>query len=160
MQDRLTQEDLELIEESKGIFRGRSGDADLDFEDADTRKRKAAKLGELRNELFIDDDQLELGSSNNNYNSNSNYNSINRPKKDKKKQQQKRPTADTFDEEGMEDFIDDDMGNEELYRDDLDMDMGPDVGVSEAQMSEVNDIFGTEFLEGCELDFDSYGRYR
>ena len=122
MKDRLTQEDLDLIDEAKGTYRGRPSDGDFDADN-----RKISKLGELRNELYIDDEDGDKG-------------------KPKKKSKSKRPAEDTFDEEGMEDFIDDDVGNRGRYRDELDMD-GPEEGVSEAQISEANDIFGTEFLD-------------
>jgi hypothetical protein len=131
-QNALSQEDLDLIAESKGNYKGRSVDADIDLDDEVARKRKATKINELRNELFIDDEGDEGRAKE-------------RRKKDKK--QRKRPTADTFDEEGMEDFIDDDDEGRARYRDELDEDLGGDAGVSEAQINEANDIFGTEFLD-------------
>ncbi len=136
MQDRLSQEDLDLIDESRGISRRRSDydDAENLMEEQETRK--ATKIDELRNELFIDDTGIASSGK----------------KKDAKKQKKKqaRNAADAFDEEGMDDFIDDDVGeNRGRYREDMDgMMMGDtEEGVSEAQINEANDIFGTEFLD-------------
>ena len=58
------------------------------------------------------------------------------------------PTASyTFDEDAMDDFIDDDVGAgvRSAYRDD-DNGMGGSGGVSKAQINEANDIFGEDFF--------------
>ena len=141
MKDQLTQEDLDLINESKGIYKSKEDDLiEEEEEDADTaaEARKVTKLNELRSELFIDDGNGKSGSS----------------KKKKKKKSNMMNTAkpmstlDNFDE--MDDFIDDDVGDDEMKRrfpgDSLAMGIEEE-GVNEAQINEANDIFGTEFLD-------------
>ena len=140
MQDQLAQEDLDLIEESKGIHRKKdkdgtnADDIHSDDEEYGEERRKPTKIDDLRNELFIDDgdDDQEADAA-------------------KKNEKRKMAAPDAFDEEGMDDFIDDDgddVGMRGRYRDDLDEDpLGPGEGVSEAQINEANDIFGTDFLE-------------
>ena len=140
IQDRLSQEDLDLIDESRGIQRHhpRSSYDDSQLEDHPT------KISELRNELFIDDTLTGISSS---------------KKKDFKKQKHKNAStantsADAFDEDALDDFIDDDVGANRggTYRGDDELDdhgmiIGETEGVSEAQINEANDIFGTEFLD-------------
>jgi len=125
LQDRLTQEDLDLIEESKGNYRAPRDD-DVDRDDDEARKRKVAKIQELRNQLFIDDDD---------------------DGKEGRKKKPKKAAVENFDEDGMAEFIDyGDDENGARYRDDMDMERSGQ-GVSEAQLDEANAIFGTDFLE-------------
>ena len=72
-----------------------------------------------------------------------------------KKQQQQRQKAqvEKYDEDGMDDFIDDDIGDQgEIMAHDQKYETTG--GVSEAQMQEASDIFGTDYLEYMQGDDD------
>lgn len=118
----LSEEDLMLIREARG-----EQEPD-DYAEQERRKKVVAQNeAELRKGLFIDDSGDEGG--------------------DGAPAKQRRPVEkERFDEEGMDDFIDDDIdilgaARREMYDD------GGQEGVSEAQLNEASEIFGTEYLE-------------
>lgn len=137
--DRLDEDDLALIDEARGVIRKRH---EIDESERLARNRiKARSEAELRKGLFDasddEDGARQMKSS------------------DKKKTLKKnRSAVETFDEDGMDDFIeydDDDDEPRERYRDVDDDDdndgLGGREGISEAQLNEANDIFGTDFLD-------------
>jgi transcriptional accessory protein Tex/SPT6 len=84
----------------------------------------------------------------------------------------KKARAERYDEDGLDDFIEDDIGDQDeihsgmrgraAYDDDVMM----EGGVSEAQLNEASDIFGTDYLDfmdgtqredGYDDDYDDYG---
>lgn len=143
----LTEDDMDLIAESKGTYKPRNTAQDedrfYDDEEERTAARKAAKINDLRDELFKgggDRDKDRDGGEN-----------AGRGKAKKGSRTNnlggRQVAVDTFDEEGMDDFIEDDVGGTRgAYRED-DLGMGPGEGVSEAQINEANDIFGTDFFD-------------
>eukprot|EP00553_Chaetoceros_curvisetus_P000980 CAMPEP_0204629156 /NCGR_PEP_ID=MMETSP0717-20131115/17531_1 /ASSEMBLY_ACC=CAM_ASM_000666 /TAXON_ID=230516 /ORGANISM="Chaetoceros curvisetus" /LENGTH=597 /DNA_ID=CAMNT_0051646007 /DNA_START=264 /DNA_END=2053 /DNA_ORIENTATION=- len=127
--DVLDEDDLALIDEARGVVRKTR--EELDREAAMEQNRiKARSEAELRKELFEGDDD-----------------DANRKRKAEKRRNNST-RRDDFDEDGMDEFIDygDDEGGQRRFRDEEDgMIGGRDI--SEAQLSEANDIFGTDFLD-------------
>jgi transcription elongation factor SPT6 len=156
--DRLDDDDLALIKEAQGI----DDDDDIMPEKAIVEKAEkprervvAANEAELRRSLFYDsgeDDKVD-------------------DSKKKVSEQapapkaRKAPRVEQYDEDGMDDFIEDDIGDQEiirmsdrkggLYDDDAQQE------INEAQLHEASEIFGTDYLEfmqeedeNAELDDD------
>lgn len=133
--DRLDEEDLALINEARGIT-GKIREID-EREQHRRNQIKARSEAELRKGLFdASDDEGQREEMNS---------------ADKKKKSFKKNRAvETFDEDGMDDFIEyDDDEARDRYRDEEDYEdgMGRREGISEAQLNEANDIFGTDFLD-------------
>ena len=126
--DMLAEEDLDLIREARG---------DREREDALAREREEARRkvlakdeAELRKGLFYDSGEEDERAS--------------APSKPSKR------IVERYDEDGMDDFIDDDIGDQDHIlaserRGGYDDEGGG--GVSEAQLNEASEIFGTDYLE-------------
>ena len=124
-EDVLDDDDLALIDEARGINRHPEDESGV----------RAATGAELRNELFQGEDGGGGGGSKNR-----------RPPLNKRKSTSK---VAEFDEDGLDDFIeyDDeggDMGARQRYDDD---DEEGGQHVSEAQLRDASDVFGTDFLD-------------
>lgn len=137
--DRLDEDDLDLINEAKGITT-----KSTDEQERERRERmriKARSENELKKGLFDEIDE-EDGPRDGGKAA---------KKKGKRGGPGGRRAVDAFDEDGMDDFIeydDEEARDTGRYRDDDDDDMmGNREGISEAQLNEANDIFGTEFLD-------------
>jgi hypothetical protein len=126
--DMLTEEDLMLIREARG---------EKEPEDTTEQEKKgkivAKNAAELHKGLFYDDSGDEGGEAT-------------APTKARRPMEE-RP----FDEEGMDDFIDDDIGIVAQARRDEYLEEGRG-GVSEAQLNEASEIFGTEYLDFMATD--------
>uniref|UniRef100_A0A7S2R0J3 Uncharacterized protein n=1 Tax=Eucampia antarctica TaxID=49252 RepID=A0A7S2R0J3_9STRA len=141
--DMLNADDLDLTNEAKGIS---TADMDRDrrreVEDEE-RRHKASILArsedELRKGLF--DEEKDFYSK-------------------KQRQQQRRVKRETFDEDGMDDFIDDDIGDQDdLQEEDrfdrrrrMDTSHGIDdeEGISAEMLATATDIFGSDYLNFME----------
>lgn len=126
---RLDDDDLALIDEAKGVPRYE----EVEKEEPLKRSIKARTEAELRKELFdLSDEELE-GQG---------------PKKSNISSYKPQKRMETYDEDGMDDFIE--YGDDEdrrRYVDDEDDMMGQREGISEAQLNEATDIFGTDFMD-------------
>lgn len=125
----LAEEDLDLIAEARG---------DTEREDKRREREEAARKtvfgrdqDELQKGLFYDsgDDDAAAGQA--------------------QAKQAKRRMVEQYDEDGMDDFIDDDLNDQSQIMaaarsDAYDEEGG---GVSEAQLNEASEIFGTDYLE-------------
>ena len=129
----LDEDDLDLINEAQGIVKPR-------VEDLRARERQAERVrahneAELRKGLFhragggVDSDDEEAARSKG-------------PKKKK---------IERYDEDGMDDFIDDDIGDQHAI---MAADGGEyqEGGISEAQLNEASEIFGTDYLDFMQED--------
>jgi len=142
MDEQLDDDDLALINEARGIdVIDERAEAEAQAEDeAERRKNKivAQNEAELRKGLFYDSGGEDDGGGGA------------MSKKQQMKQQQRRNfQVERYDEDGMDDFIDDDIGDQD---DILNSDRrgaggeGRHGEVTEAQMTEASEIFGTEYL--------------
>jgi transcription elongation factor SPT6 len=125
--DRLAEEDLDLIREARG---------DKDREESVVREREEARRkamarndAELRKGLFYDSGEEDATAA-----------AVAKPRKN---------VPERYDEDGMDDFIDDDIGDQgQILANDrraaYDEEKG---GVSEAQLNEASEIFGTDYLD-------------
>lgn len=150
--DVLDDDDLDLINEARGIPSKKLEAEKLARLEEEKKKAfvKAKDAGELQRGLFTGDSSDEDEA---------------KKKKTKKKQVQKQQRAERYDEDGLDDFIEDDIGDQdeihssmrgrgEAYGDD---DAILEGGVSEAQLNEASDIFGTDyldFMDGTQKDED------
>ena len=132
--DRLDEDDLALISEARGVTKK------VGATDEEKRERmgiKARSENELKKGLFdASDDEDERGAGS--------------AKKKGRKAGPRGRAVETFDEDGMDDFIeydDEDARDTGRYRDDDDDMLGNREGISEAQLNEANDIFGTDFMD-------------
>lgn len=127
--DRLAEEDLDLIREARGETERER--LERERQEAARRKVVAQNEAELRKGLFYDDSGGEEETSRG-------------PK-------EQRRMVERYDEDGMDDFIDDDIGDqgEILASERRAAYEGADGGggVSEAQLNEASEIFGTDYLE-------------
>jgi len=114
----LDDDDLDLINEAKGISRRDRDERVREYEDEEGRVR-ARNEDDLEQNLF--DDYQEA------------------PKKKKKKGR-----VEVYDEDGMDDFIDDDIGDQDRI---MSVNERKEGGVNEAQLAEASEIFGTDYLE-------------
>lgn len=134
--DRLDDDDLALIKEAQG-------DVDDDLPDMDEvvekpRERVVATTeAELRKGLFYDSGEEEQVVKN-------------------KSQKQRKPTrVERYDEDGMDDFIEDDIGDQEAIRMSDRKTYDEDAReINEAQLNEASEIFGTDYLEFMQDDVD------
>ncbi len=128
--DRLDEDDLALINEARGITKKVGA---TDAEERERLRIKARSENELKKGLFDASDDEDDRTSR------------------KKGNKNGRRAVETFDEDGMDDFIeydDEEARDTGRYRDDEDDGMmGHREGISEAQLNEANDIFGTDFLD-------------
>jgi len=138
MNEQLDDDDLALINEAKGVVSHAEQERlDRIAADAAEAKRKAivARDGaELRAGLFDggeDDEDFEVAA------------------RGKLLEEKIRAQVERYDEDGMDDFIDDDIGDQEdiLNSDRRGAGGGGQGEVSEAQLQEASDIFGTDYLE-------------
>jgi len=140
--DRLDEDDLALINEARGVNVKRvKSDEDRGGGDNNEGKTriKARSEAELRKGLFdASDDEGDAGAGG--------KGSKGRGAADKATKKKKR-AVDTFDEDGMDDFIEYDEDAPRNHRDDDDELLGNREGISEAQLNQANDIFGTDFLD-------------
>lgn len=127
---RLDDDDLALIDEAQGARHLK----EVEKEEPPKKSIKARTEAELRKELFdISDDELEKIENNKG------------SQMGGKSKSQRR--METYDEDGMDDFIeygDDDDRRGYTYDDDA---FAQREGVSEAQLNEATDIFGTDFMD-------------
>lgn len=126
--DVLDEDDLDLINEARGIP---SKHAEEEVKDK-KEYVKAKDATDLQRGLFTGDSSDE--------------DEDDTPSKKKKPQKQR---VEQYDEDGLDDFIEDDIGDQDdiqtrrNYGDDVMM----EGGVSEAQLNEASDIFGTDYLD-------------
>jgi transcription elongation factor SPT6 len=150
--DRLDEEDLALIKEAQGI-----DDDDIIPEKAvierveKPRERVvAANEAELRRSLFYDSGDDEKADDNNKSKA-----AVAAPPA----KVRKAPRVEQYDEDGMDDFIEDDIGDQEIIR------MSDRKGgayddeaqqeINEAQLHEASEIFGTDYLEFMQEEDDN-----
>ena len=127
---RLDEDDLDLINEARGIKSHREIEGERrEREMAEERRIQATNEAELRQGLFTGDDE-------------------DAPRKPSKK----RAAVERYDEDGMDDFIDDDIGDQGEIIAEGGRDYGEAGGVSEAQLNEASEIFGTDYLEFMQGD--------
>lgn len=127
--DRLDDEDLALIQEAQGLDQLPASSRP---EPVERQTIVAKSEAELRKGLFYDSDGEQEGGA-------------------KAKDDVRKPTrVERYDEDGMDDFIDDDIGDqgdilasERRGR----YDEEDDREINEAQLQEASDIFGTDYLE-------------
>lgn len=136
--DRLDDDDLALIKEAQG-----GGDADDDMPEAQEaekpRERVVAKTeAELRKGLFYDDSGDEAHEQQPN----------------KQPTLQRKPVrVERYDEDGMDDFIEDDIGDQDAIRMSDRKTYDEDAReVNAAQLNEASEIFGTDYLEFMQED--------
>lgn len=136
--EELDEDDLDLINEAKGVDvvkQRAEREEQRRREDARLRKIVAENEEDLRKGLFYDSGGEE-------------------PDRDARRAaamaKHRRQTVERYDEDGMDDFIDDDIGDQD---DIMNSDFrgggveGRRGDVSEAQMNEASEIFGTEYLQ-------------
>jgi len=139
----LDDDDLDLINEARG---GADGGKRAREEAAALKLREAARLvkakdaHDLQKGLFYDSEEEET-----------------MEKRKPTKQLKQKVQLERYDEDGMDDFIDDDIGDQgEIMAGSKYETTG---GVSEAQMQEASDIFGTDyldFMQGGEEDDEEF----
>jgi transcription elongation factor SPT6 len=124
VQEELDDEDMALIHEAQATARG---------EEIQPKAVVAKTEEELRKGLFVDSDD-ESGVQ--------------------QEVVRKPVRVDRYDEDGMDDFIDDDIGDQDAIRaaDRRDYDEGEANEISEAQLNEASEIFGTDYLEFMQED--------
>lgn len=144
--DRLDDDDLALINEAQGL----TGGVDVDDDDMPEvsvvaekpRKRVVATTeDELRKGLFYDSEE-ELN------------NEVAPRDKPRQEAAPRKPArVERYDEDGMDDFIEDDIGDQEDIRmsDRKTYDENSS-DVNEAQLNEASEIFGTDYLEFMQDD--------
>jgi transcription elongation factor SPT6 len=128
--DLLAEEDLDLIREARGETERER--LERERQEAARRKVVAQNEAELRKGLFYDSAGEEEETT-------------------KYSKHQQRRVVERYDEDGMDDFIDDDIGDqgEILASERRAAYEGGDggAGVSEAQLNEASEIFGIDYLE-------------
>ena len=123
--DVLDEDDLDLINEARG---GPTKEAETRTQEGGYVKAKDAT--DLQRGLFTGDDSDEEVEE--------------RPKK----KNVKKMKAAEYDEDGLDDFIEDDIGDQdEIVTRTAYGGEGMEGGVSEAQLNEASDIFGTDYLD-------------
>lgn len=147
----LDEDDLDLINEARGLPTDRELAARREKEEAELEKERVRSQTvtgkdevELSKGLFTGDSSDEEGGDGA------------KKKKASGQQQQKQQTRpEKYDEDGLDDFIEDDIGDQ----DDIQADGGRGAnsgyyngemmegGVSEAQLNEASEIFGTDYLD-------------
>ena len=123
--DMLAEEDLDLIRESQA-----TKDAQRERQEVVQQKVRARNEEELQKGLFYDSAEEDDGGAI-------------QPSRAKGRQ------IERYDEDGMDDFIDDDIGDQGqiLAAERRNFDEEGVRGISEAQLNEASEIFGTEYLD-------------
>ena len=166
--DRLDEDDLALIQEAKGgDGEDELRDRDDDDDDDDPRRMErptkhvvptekpqlvvAANEEDLRKSLFLDDDDDDDVSPA------ATAKATTRPTAPVRRP---APRIEQYDEDGMDDFIEDDIGDQEIIRmsdrkgyGDIDDDAQQEI--NEAQLHEASEIFGTDYLEFMQEEEDA-----
>ncbi|CAB9510636.1 Ty 6 homolog [Seminavis robusta] len=137
MDQALDEDDLDLIRENRGEdVAGEKIRLERERREAEARRNKivAKSEAELRKGLFTgSDDEGDV-----------------QARRREAMNKHRRQQVERYDEDGMDDFIDDDIGDQ---ADIMNSDLrgagaeGRRGGVSEAQMNEASEIFGTDYLE-------------
>lgn len=127
---RLDDDDLDLINEARGIVKPRDNEALTMEREAEEIRIRAQNEAELRKGLFYrgpgdmeEDDELAA------------------------KQRKKKERVERYDEDGMSEFIEDDIGDQGDIIASDNHEFGGTGGISEAQLHEANEIFGSDYLE-------------
>jgi hypothetical protein len=129
--DRLDDEDLALIQEAQQLD-GPERAAEQE-QQAPPKSVVAKTAEELRKGLFDDEDEVAA-----------------RPPGTKERQQVR---VERYDEDGMDDFIDDDIGDQgEILASERRGRYDEEDEVNEAQLNEASEIFGTDYLDFMEGD--------
>lgn len=125
--DRLADDDLALIQEAQ---QDKEEVPERGAEPAERQRVVANTEAELRKGLFYDSGDED------------------QQKQDKQQRvERKLDRVERFDEDGMDDFIEDDIGDQgDILADRRGM-YGDNADVSEAQLNEASEIFGTDYLE-------------
>jgi transcription elongation factor SPT6 len=123
----LDDDDLDLINEARGIKTSRDEARERDRE-AEARRVRAQNEAELRKGLFREDADDE-------------------PPSQAKSIRKQRRDVERFDEDGMDDFIDDDIGDQDDIFASGGRDFDEEGGVSEAQLNEASEIFGADYMD-------------
>ena len=134
MRNQLLDDDLDLVREARGETVADREAERLAAEEAAARREeiRARNADELQRGLFHDsgDEEGETTEP-----------TIKKPKPG-------RIQRETYDEDGLDDFIEDDIGDQgDIMRSDLREYDDGDNRVSEAQLHEASEIFGTDYLE-------------
>lgn len=147
LMDRLDDDDLALVQEATAAGRRdhpQTDDIDSDEERAAAERRRvvAKTEAELRKGLFDDDDEDDADDNN-------------QAAAESTVQRKKAPArVERYDEDGMDDFIDDDIGDQGqiMASERRGYDDGDTNAISEAQLNEASEIFGTDYLEFMQED--------
>ena len=127
--DVLDEDDLDLINEARGGPPKKEVETNSRIEGGYVKAKDAT---DLQRGLFTGDDSEE-------------DEEVERPKKKNVKKMMK---AAEYDEDGLDDFIEDDIGDQdEIVTRTTYGGEGMEGGVSEAQLNEASDIFGTDYLD-------------
>ncbi|KAL7543962.1 hypothetical protein ACHAXR_013374 [Thalassiosira sp. AJA248-18] len=164
--DVLDEDDLDLVREAQGLPTKSSRQLDEEKERRNANDKngegtnkqggggriKGRNEQELSQGLFTGDTDDESDSNNGNHN--------NKKSLSKNNNQHQRQQVERYDEDGLDDFIEDDVGDGEYQGrsgagDDVMMTGAGGGGVSEAQIQEHLDIFGTDFLDFMGDDDDN-----
>lgn len=158
--DELDEDDLDLINEARGLptkMSQQAAEDDAINQDDTPMKQKTTAAVKGRNEqelsrgLFTGDTDDEDDNNNNN-GINSNKGSKGSSAQNKSQQSSSQPER--YDEDGLDDFIEDDVGGEGYADagggDDVMATGGMRQGVSERMLQEHLDIFGTDFMDFME----------
>ena len=122
----LDDDDLDLINEARGIKTNRDEVRERERE-AEARRVRAQNEAELRKGLFREDADDDIPA--------------------RVKEVSKKGRVERYDEDGMDDFIDDDIGDQGDILAAGGRDYDEEGGVSEAQLNEASEIFGTEYMD-------------
>ena len=149
----LLEDDLDLIRESRGESTNMQENKKDRSDHAETIRAKDAQG--IQNQLFLDDDEQY-----NRQQGKSKKLSNRRNRNDRH-----RNTRDFFDEDDMDGFIDDDIGDQDDligrgrdsrsrsgFRSDEMMDDGESQPITQMQLANAVDIFGTDYLESMQHD--------
>jgi transcription elongation factor SPT6 len=143
--DRLDEDDLILIQESQGVVPRQAEQYD---EPVKAKRVVAKSEAELRESLFMGDSDDEQ-----------------EPARAKPRKPQR---VEHYDEDGMEDFIEDDIGDQGAILDSERRDIYDEEAreATEAQLHEASEIFGTDYLDFMQQDGidedeeEVFGKYR
>lgn len=155
--DVLDEDDLDLINEAQGLPTKFSREAAEEKERRQQRERESLIQGrnaqDLSKGLFTGDTDDEGDDEDDDGNANNRGGSSGKTNKKKGKpppHKSQLSQPERYDEDGLDDFIEDDVGDggyqDRGGGDDVMMSGGAGGGVSEAQIQEHLDIFGTDFL--------------
>jgi transcription elongation factor SPT6 len=136
--DHLDDEDLALIQEAQQVDRP---DAEEPQPQQHAKSVVAKTAEELRKGLFDDDEDAAGGSG-------AGGAATSRPAQDRQQVRVER-----YDEDGMDDFIEDDIGNQgEILASERRAGYEEEDEVNEAQLTEASEIFGADYLDFMEGD--------